>query len=426
MDRSKIENEYGNVMVDYGDAEKPYINWCANMAESLHIGVPWIMCQQPDTPQILNQCFFIVPSQIALEESLVNKGKESLLLIPQQTEIIASSIINHCSHHFEIQSIVLADTGNVDMLTYSVLPLDNGFGEAKEEPDFFSSTTAAFAYETFLQTADQAVFTWIIQNIETNLMNNVSQFPTAKALWEGLATTYGSGTDPVQIYDLHRKANTQKQGQDTLEDFWNKLQAIWMAIDRRQPNPMQCTTDIAIFNKIKQEQRLYQFLTGIDEKFEAIRRDLLMQEKTPLVESAYAAVRREAARLQILKPTTSSEGSTSLGEVGIGLVARNKQGQGPRWNRSETAGRRSSQREKEDKSHLLCTHCGMRKHTKETCFKIVGYPEWWEDPKPKNHKAATAVGNPQAASNSGGDAGRDKETESQAIHGRAAVAHGGR
>jgi len=55
---------------------------------------------------------------------------------------------------------------------------------------------------------------------------------------------------------------------------------------------MKCSDDIATFNKIKQEQRLYQFLTGINEKFEVIRRDLLMQEKTPSVESAYAAVRR--------------------------------------------------------------------------------------------------------------------------------------
>jgi len=83
----------------------------------------------------------------------------------------------------------------------------------------------------------------------------------------------------VQIYDLHRKTNTQKQGNDTLEDFWNKLQAIWMTIDRKQPNPMKCSDDIANFNKIKQKQRLYQFLTGIDEKFEVIKRDLLMQEK---------------------------------------------------------------------------------------------------------------------------------------------------
>ncbi|XLT67712.1 hypothetical protein HN873_024151 [Arachis hypogaea] len=35
----QIKNEYGNVMADCGDAEKAYINWCANMAESLHIGI---------------------------------------------------------------------------------------------------------------------------------------------------------------------------------------------------------------------------------------------------------------------------------------------------------------------------------------------------------------------------------------------------
>jgi len=63
-----------------------------------------------------------------------------------------------------------------------------------------------------------------------------------------------------------------------------------MVIDRKQLNPMKCSDDIATFNEIKQEQRLYQFLLRIDEKFEVIRRDLLMQEKTPSVESAYAVV----------------------------------------------------------------------------------------------------------------------------------------
>ena len=199
-----------------------------------------------------------------------------------------------------------------------------------------------------------------------------------------------------------------------------------MAIDRKQPNPMKCSDDIATFNKIKQEQRLYQFLTGIDEKFEVIRRDLLMQEKTPSVESAYAVVRREAARLQILKPTTSSEKNTSLEEVAIGLTARNRppeQGQG--WSRPETFGRRPSQRDKEDKSHLYCTHCGMKKHTKETCFKIVGYPEWWEDFKQKNRKAATVVDIPQTTSNCG-DTRREEEAKPQVIYGRVAVTHGGK
>lgn len=38
-------------MKPYGEAGKSYIQWCANMALSLNIGVPWIMCQQSDAPQ---------------------------------------------------------------------------------------------------------------------------------------------------------------------------------------------------------------------------------------------------------------------------------------------------------------------------------------------------------------------------------------
>lgn len=35
--------------------------------------------------------------------------------------------------------------------------------------------------------------------------------------------------------------------------------------------------------------------------------------------------------------------------------------------------------EKVDKSKLLCTHCKLRGHEKSTCFKIHGYPDWWEE-----------------------------------------------
>ncbi|XP_059431698.1 beta-galactosidase [Corylus avellana] len=54
---AQIENEYGNIMEPYGAAGKSYIQWCATMAESLNISVPWIMCQQSDAPQtMINTC----------------------------------------------------------------------------------------------------------------------------------------------------------------------------------------------------------------------------------------------------------------------------------------------------------------------------------------------------------------------------------
>ncbi|KAF8111934.1 hypothetical protein N665_0070s0004 [Sinapis alba] len=52
-----IENEYGNVMGSDGESGKEYIKWYANMAQSLDVGVPWIMYQQNDAPQpMLNTC----------------------------------------------------------------------------------------------------------------------------------------------------------------------------------------------------------------------------------------------------------------------------------------------------------------------------------------------------------------------------------
>ncbi|XP_052180489.1 beta-galactosidase 15-like [Diospyros lotus] len=54
---AQLENEYGNVMASYGAAGKAYIDWCANMAESFDVGVPWIMCQQSDAPEpMINTC----------------------------------------------------------------------------------------------------------------------------------------------------------------------------------------------------------------------------------------------------------------------------------------------------------------------------------------------------------------------------------
>lgn len=284
------------------------------------------------------------------------------------------------------------------------------------EPSLPSKTDQAYVR---WEQDDQCVFTWLIQNIESSLVNNVSQYPTAKALWDGLAVTYGSGTDSLQIFDLHKKANSLRQGKDTLEECWNKLQNIWMTIDRRDPNPMKETGDIQIYNKKIQEQRLYQLLIAIDDKLEPIKRDILKRDPLPSVETAYAAIRREIARLNILQTTSSSESS----EIGLGLVAREPAGRNKF--RSE-----SQKREKEDKSKLYCTNCNMKKHTKDTCFRLVGYPDWWEKPGQRG-KAAAAVGGQNAGDKSasptsssaavgGLDAG-DKPAMSSAGLGGAAV-----
>ncbi|XP_057973717.1 uncharacterized protein LOC131161771 isoform X4 [Malania oleifera] len=92
--------------------------------------------------------------RMSLEDSLVNRGKESLL-IPVHAQVWDASLVHRCPHRSEIQSIALAETesagflvlGSVDSyghlivskldasgkdvgkLTFSALPRDCGIGE---------------------------------------------------------------------------------------------------------------------------------------------------------------------------------------------------------------------------------------------------------------------------------------------------------
>lgn len=59
---------------------------------------------------------------------------------------------------------------------------------------------------------------------------------------------------------------------------------------------------------------------------------------------------------------------------------------------SRPSSREDQVKQSEELNKLWCSHCGMSHHTKETRFKLVGYPNWWED----GHRKATTRGKPAA------------------------------
>nr|GFB50103.1 putative Gag-polypeptide of LTR copia-type [Tanacetum cinerariifolium] len=184
-------------------------------------------------------------------------------------------------------------------------------------------------------------------------------------LWDALTVTYSSGKDKLQNFDLHVKANGLKQNGAPLEEFWIVMQGIWREIERRDPNPMTCPTDIATYNKIRSENKLFQFLNALDRKYDPIKREILLWDPLPTAEAAYAAVRKETAHQNILGGT--QQGVTSGVKLtddldGIWLISKGRPSD-QKFNSSSS---------RIDKTKLKCENCGMTKHTKEQCFEIVG------------------------------------------------------
>lgn len=111
--------------------------------------------------------------------------------------------------------------------------------------------------------------------MDSSLISNFIHFPTTKLVWDAIATTYFDGSDTSQVYDLRRCVTRLKQAGGSLEKFYNDLQGLWREIDFCRPNPMECPTDIQYYNTLVQEDRVYVFLDGLDDRLDHIRSAVL-------------------------------------------------------------------------------------------------------------------------------------------------------
>ncbi|KAL3538286.1 hypothetical protein ACH5RR_001652 [Cinchona calisaya] len=195
------------------------------------------------------------------------------------------------------------------------------------------------AYDAWEQ-SDSAVRSWILGAMDPALVGNFISYPTAKSLWEALATTYHDGKDTVQLFELRKKVNQTKQNGGIIDQYFGTLQ------------------------------------DGLDDKLDATRRDILNTHPVPSLAEAYAMVRRE-----IRQQTVMNDGGIPdqmAGGVGLAMKSRSDSQSSPReffpaspWNKSGNNKRNANAQK--------CEHCGGSKHTKETCFKIHGFPEWWSE-----------------------------------------------
>ncbi|KAL0361517.1 UNVERIFIED_CONTAM: Retrovirus-related Pol polyprotein from transposon RE2 [Sesamum radiatum] len=115
------------------------------------------------------------------------------------------------------------------------------------------------------------------------------------------------------------------------------------------------------------EDQLMQFLMGLNEPYDAVRNQILMQEPLSSVSKAYSMI------LRVEKQREVHSGFPSSGQNMVmqarGNVFR-RPGNATVFQKRKTAAERRNQ---------LCEHCGKTGHTKEVCFEIHGYPDWYRN-----------------------------------------------
>ncbi|XP_021623920.1 uncharacterized protein LOC110623311 [Manihot esculenta] len=219
---------------------------------------------------------------------------------------------------------------------------------------------------------DFMVTSWILNSISKELVDGFIYTASARDLWLEICERFGECNGPM-IYELHRKISLMSQENASVAVYFTKLKRLWDELGSMETLPTYTCGASRAIAEITNRNRLMQFLMGLNESFGSVRDQVLGMDPLPTVNKAYSMVVKFESQLEILG--VMSDNSESL-------VLLNKT-----YTQSQARPRKPDNK----KGH--CTFCNMNGHTRDGCFRLIGYPDWFKSKNKSNTQGGKGYGN---------------------------------
>ncbi|OIT28872.1 hypothetical protein A4A49_53063 [Nicotiana attenuata] len=135
-----------------------------------------------------------------------------------------------------------------------------------------------------------------------------------------------------------------------MSTYYSKLKDLGDEYDAMTPTLSCPCLESKVFLEHIQQQRLVRFLSSLNESFARAKRQIMLMIPTPNINEAYAMVVHDKKKRA--KATGISYGAN--------IVAYNT-------GQAYTGGYKQ-------KNQLYCDYCKLKGHTRNVCYKLVGYP----------------------------------------------------
>ncbi|XP_021867389.2 uncharacterized protein [Spinacia oleracea] len=199
-------------------------------------------------------------------------------------------------------------------------------------------------------TCNSMVISWIMGNVSESIKKSIMFVNSCEQIWKQLQQRY-TVTNGSRKYKLNKEIYETKQKGKLISDYYTDLKVMWEELENLNSLPpiTSLTTEINAFvqalQQQQEEQKLFQFLNGVDEVFGPQRSNILMMSTLPTVEIACSILQQEESQREVLNPVAMRE------ETDVTAL----------FSKS---------------TEINCTACGKAGHVKEKCWTVVGYPSW--------------------------------------------------
>ncbi|KAL4563019.1 hypothetical protein LXL04_027050 [Taraxacum kok-saghyz] len=173
------------------------------------------------------------------------------------------------------------------------------------------------------------------------------------------------------------------QGDSSLSKYYTKLKQLWDQLNCIiELPPCTCGSEKAL-SQLNSSTRLMQFLMGLNDAYDNLRNQILVLDPLPSVHKAYSmALSIEKQREVQINFSAPTEVTALFAKSSNQPNNNNKQFQNNFKSKYDPKAKSNSDR--------YCDFCKINGYTKDVCFKIHGYPDWYKELKDKkktNHSA---------------------------------------
>ncbi|KAI5334322.1 hypothetical protein L3X38_024455 [Prunus dulcis] len=123
--------------------------------------------------------------------------------------------------------------------------------------------------------------------MEPNLAKEVVLAKTAHQIWEDFKDRFSQKNAPT-IYQIKKSIASLSQGTITVSAYFTKLKGLWDELETHRT--LRTCNQITTHNKQTEEDRMMQFLMGLNDTYNGVRSNIVMMTSLPNVHQAYSLV----------------------------------------------------------------------------------------------------------------------------------------
>ncbi|KAL2924272.1 Retrovirus-related Pol polyprotein from transposon TNT 1-94 [Bienertia sinuspersici] len=250
-------------------------------------------------------------------------------------------------------------------------------------------------YDAWLR-CDYLVTSWLLSSMSSDISENFVYVDSSQDLWFEISERYGHYTGP-QIYQLKKELNNLRQENMTLVAYFIRLKRFWDEIKSIRSFPTcscgaihSCTCNLLKrIADFEEEERLMQFLLGLNENFDGVITNLLSMAPLPTVNRAYYLAQQVESQKEVSAGTSSVTEVSALNAMKVPSHFKQLTAQKNSKVTSDVSGKDW----RKDKGDRTCDFCKRKGHLKDTCWKLHGFPDWYLAKKGKKFAANASLEN---------------------------------